>query len=144
MFEDKRDIEDESISVNNLPYRLADVLATFLYTLTASIIISILMAIFLAIMQWEKFLEKSWRHRKTIIEKYIRTYMIKPIILPAAWKKIKMRVIALNRICGKWLIKKNLEKMGNKNNNLSVQRPDESLETNSSSLRKSKVKYNLI
>jgi hypothetical protein len=106
VFMDKRDIEQESLSINNLPLRINDILNNFIYNILASIIIAILMTIFLSIVQWEKFIYKYWKYRKNLIKRYITAYMIKPLILPAYWNSVKIRLLAYYRICGVWIIKK--------------------------------------
>ncbi len=81
MIKDRRDIEEEALDINNLPFKLYNSMVCGFYTMIGSIVVSILIAIFLKIIRHEKFIEKSWRERKKIIYKYVRVYMIKPLIL---------------------------------------------------------------
>ena len=103
---ERRDIEEADLSIDNLPYRLVDVMSTFIYSLFATIVISILLNLFSILMKWRLCMIKIWKNRKCIIEKYIKTYLIRPLYLPEKWKLLRMRILALNRICGSWILKK--------------------------------------
>ena len=114
-FIQKRDITTSADNVNNLPAKIKDYIASILYSVFATIVMSIVLFTFSSLMQWNVFMLKIWKYRKDVINKYIRAYMIQPLLLPEKWKALKLRILALNRLCGKWILKKHLAREEERN-----------------------------
>jgi hypothetical protein len=109
IYEDIRDNESSDWDYENLPSKISDILSSIVYTIFATIVMSFVIIVFSCLMKWGQLMSNIWQHRKNIIQQYVRECLIRPLRLPEKWKMLRNRILAFNRICGNWIIKKNIE-----------------------------------
>ena len=112
LFIDKRDIVTESYDIHNLPAQINDIIASFLYSICASIIANIIVMLFEFLLKYKQLLLIIWKERKRIMLDYVRLhFMIElPLIsFEKSKRKIYLRCKAFNLITEKYFVKEQIK-----------------------------------
>lgn len=112
LFIDKRDIATESYDIHNLPAQINDIIASFLYSICASIIANIIVMVFELLLKYKQLLLIIWKERKRIMLDYVRLhFMIElPLIsFEESKRKLFIRCKAFNLITAKYFVKEQIK-----------------------------------
>jgi|LauGreDrversion4_2_1035121.scaffolds.fasta_scaffold08886_3 hypothetical protein len=103
VFKDKRDINEAGLSIDNLPTKLIDVAAFFLYYFVSSLIIAIILFILSLFIKWNESIVKVCQSKKKIINRYIRQYYQAPGSLQSKWRRLRTNILALTFLMKRWI-----------------------------------------